>query len=309
MIEVGEGVIVLDELNSNRALSAAVNRIIYERMWCRRILPPGIRIFATLNPPHLSAGGRVLPSSQANRLCHIEYEMSSPDNWVERLAQDPADRTPLQLKDLRSQMETHFDRERSQLLMAIHAFMQTNPTFLQVTPAAGSPDISGAYPSPRTWHLALNALATCSVLGFQDVKVSFAEGLLGKKIAEAFLQYLLAADLPPLHTVVSGGWSPNARRLDIMYAVMQSVRQYVDSTTYRALPEADKVGQAMHILNVCEEILGAEGKDLVTGTVKSLCKHFPVSLLSGPAHLRPVVSKILRISQGMDVRLYREAAP
>lgn len=311
MIEAGEGVLSLDELNSNRGLAASINRVIHERIWCRRQLPRGIRILSTLNPTYLSAGGRALPASQANRLCHIDAPAHSTGEWLSYMSHVPSRKATLSQEDFRKKLATSFDANRASILAALTGFFRATSTKPQNTPEEGSPHLSRSWPSERTWHMSINMLATALALGHAvDVATPLLEGLIGEDTAKVFMTYYRNLDLPSLEEVLAGRWTPRAHRLDVTYVVLSSVLTHLRSPAFtRGIPYEDKLEQLSSLLTLADNIASADAKDMVVELVRTMSPYLPVSKLSsGTALEKELTTRLLRLTSGWDPKLYKAGA-
>jgi len=308
LLEAGEGVVMLDEMNSNRAMAPALNRLIHERLWCRKPLPPGVRVLAAQNPPHLSAGGRILPASQANRLCHFHVGPHSTADWAGYITSTEPLRFLDDREDLREKLERGFDESRRTLSSLLQGYLHTGAP-LQRVPEAGSPSLQEGYPTERSWHMLLNAMSTAKALGYGgDVIMALAEGCIGPGAATEWMAYVSKANLPSLQDVLEGRWTPTSSTpVDISYAVCSNVRQYLSSRNWKEQPEGDKERMLLHTLSLVEALQAGSAKDVANPLVKALAAHFPPSKYSGPKADMGTFRRVVAVASRYDVRLYEGA--
>lgn len=305
LLEAGEGVVMLDEMNSNRAMAPALNRLIHERLWCRKPLPPGIRVLAAQNPPHLSAGGRVLPASQANRLCHFHVGAHSTTEWANYITSPEPPRFLDNKEDLRTKMEEGFDSSRRYLSSLLLGYLHTGK-MLQEVPEAGSPSLQEGYPTERSWHMFLNAAATATALGYgSDVIHALAEGCIGPGAASEWMSYTRSANIPSLQNVLEGRWLPAADTpVDVCYVVCSNVRQYLSSRNWKEQPEGDKERMLLHVLTLVEALQANSAKDVANPLVKALAAHFPPSKYASSQGDSRTFRRVVAVASRYDVRLY-----
>jgi MoxR-like ATPase len=278
MIEVGEGVIFLDEINTGRGVDAAINRLVYEREFCRQRLPPGIRVLAAMNPPEYAAGGHPLPASMANRLCHIHANPPSVSEWSSYLL--GVSESSLSLADARNKMRESWEVARSRSTMGVMSFLQARESLLMKKFEDGE-DHSVAWASPRTWLMATNTLATCYALNATPgALVDLLAGCIGEGPSGELLSFLERQDLPSLSTVLAGNWVPDPHRLDVMYAVTQSLLGLLSGMAKKTplLCEAN-IEQAAQIYRVILSVQAAGAKDVVYPLLRKLTTHFGTSAL------------------------------
>jgi len=148
----GEGLLFLDELSSAPpAVQAALLRVVLERRVGSLALPEGVRIVAAANPAGSAADGWQLAAPLANRFVHLDW-VHDPAVVVRGLC-GTWPRVPLPRLDP-ARLAGAVDRART----GVAAFLTARPDYVHRMPpnAVGR---SGAWPSPRTWEMALRLLA------------------------------------------------------------------------------------------------------------------------------------------------------
>lgn len=147
----GRGLLFFDELSSAPpAVQAALLRVVLERRVGSLHLPEQIRIVAAANPPASAADGWHLSPPLANRFVHLHWS-HDPRVVVRGLAGTwPAVNVPT-IKPERA----HAALARSRGIVA--GFLTARPGLVHHMPTDAQ-GRGGAWPSPRTWEMALRLL-------------------------------------------------------------------------------------------------------------------------------------------------------
>ena len=224
------GVLILDELSCARpAVQAAFLGVILDRRVGDEKLPPGIRILAAANSADEAAGGWELEPPMANRLCHIDVPVPTDKDWTTWLMADESPTiTPLEYAH--TQLAVGWDAAWQWARALRFGFGKANQDdkVLLNIPKEGDPNRGRGWPSPRSWTMALRAMATCKVFQMSDdVMNTFVTGCVGQGIGIEFLTWVRNADLPSVEDVLTNGWEPDMRRLDRSVAVYSSVAMYL----------------------------------------------------------------------------------
>jgi hypothetical protein len=147
----GRGLLFFDELSSAPpAVQAALLRVVLERRVGSLVLPPAVRIVAAANPPASAADGWHLSPPLANRFVHLNWT-HDPRVVVRGLAGTwPAIRCPV------------IQSERGPTALArargiVAGFLTARPGLVHHLPTDAQ-SRGGAWPSPRTWEMAVRLL-------------------------------------------------------------------------------------------------------------------------------------------------------
>ena len=221
-----QGVLVLDELSCAKpSVQAAFLGVILDRRVGDEKLPPGIRILAAANDAEEAAGGWELEPPMANRLCHIDVPPPTDDDWVAWLMKDEAPViSPLESAEM--QLAAGWDSAWAwaRSMRAGYGKVNRDDKVLLDIPAVGKPERGKGWPSPRSWTMALRAMATCKIFGkAEDVMHTFVCGCIGSGIGTEFITWMRNADLPTAEEALKNGWKPDTQRLDRSVAVYSSV--------------------------------------------------------------------------------------
>lgn len=218
----GRGLLFLDELSSAPpAVQAALLRVVLERRVGSLGLPPAVRVAAAANPASQAADGWLLSPPLANRFVHLEWTHDPrvvarglggtwPEPAVPTLSGDPAGAVA---------------RARG----IVSGFLTARPGLVHAMPS--DPDAGGrAWPSPRSWEMALRLLAFGLATGVAREPLALAlVGAVGPGAGTELLGYLERLDLPDPEAVLA---DPEAfslpgrgdQQLAVFTAVVAAVR-------------------------------------------------------------------------------------
>ncbi|MCF6472829.1 AAA family ATPase [Nonomuraea sp. MG754425] len=219
----GRGVVFFDELSSAPpAVQAALLRVVLERRVGSLPLPEPVRVVAAANPPSSAADGWHLSPPLANRFVHLHWThdprtvaRGMAGTWpaVPQPVIDPA-RVPSAVARARG---------------IVSGFLTARPGLVHHLP--GDAENRGrAWPSPRTWEMALRLLAVGYAAGSGQKAVATAViGAVGDGAGLELLAYLEQLDLPDPDRVLA---NPDAfalpergdRQLAFLTAVVSAVQ-------------------------------------------------------------------------------------
>lgn len=201
-----EGILFLDELNSAPPLvQAACYQLILDRCIGEYRLPDGWSIIAAGNREKDKAVTHRMPSALANRMVHLDFEVSAEDwlNWA-------------QSAGIRPEL-TAFLRFRPKLL---HDF---------------DPLLAGkAFASPRSWEFLSHILDASPA---HDVEYDLFQGAVGPAAAAEFMGFLQVwRELPTVDSILA---APETARVPTepaaMYAICEALAQKAGPLTIEAL--------------------------------------------------------------------------
>ncbi|GAA1659009.1 AAA family ATPase [Catellatospora bangladeshensis] len=223
LARTGRGLLFFDELSSAPpAVQAALLRVVLERRIGSLELPASIRIVAAANPPASAADGWHLSPPLANRFVHLHWT-HDPRTVARGLAGTwPAIEVPTVHP---SRMPGAVARARG----TIAGFLTARPGLVHHLP--GDADSrGGAWPSPRSWEMALRLLAfhLATDTG-RDALATALIGAVGDGAGLEISTYLEELDLPDPERVLA---DPDAfalpergdRQLAFLTAVVSAVQ-------------------------------------------------------------------------------------
>ncbi|GAA2859537.1 AAA family ATPase [Nonomuraea rubra] len=229
----GRGLVFFDELSSAPpAVQAALLRVVLERRVGSLALPEPVRVVAAANPPSSAADGWHLSPPLANRFVHLQWT-HDPRTVARGLAGTwPA--VPLPLIDP-ARVPSAVARARG----VVSGFLTARPGLAHHLP--GDAESRGrAWPSPRTWEMAMRLLAVGYAAGSDQKAVAAAVvGAVGDGAGLELLAYLEQLDLPDPDRVLA---NPEAfalpKRGDRQLAFLTAVVSAVQSDLTRRRWEA-----------------------------------------------------------------------
>ena len=222
------GVIFVDEMNgATRATQGAMLGFLQKRVIGDSALAPGIRILAAANPPKWSTSGFTLASPTANRMCHLQVHCPPVDEWIHHMISEEV-KPQFDAASTEDLIRAKWGAVYSHVKALFVGYMKSRPQMLHIHPNIDSAQAGYCWPSTRTWKLAARIKATAEILGqAETVSHTMVEGCVGEGAAADFYIWARSADLPTPQEVLKMNWTPDRRRLDIAFAVLTSVTQYV----------------------------------------------------------------------------------
>lgn len=190
--------IVFDELTTcPPAQQAAMLRVIAENVVGDLELPHDVWKCALYNPPGLAANGFELEPPMANRLCHLDWEVDW-DSWDQGISAglqfpDPQfPHVPDDWTDRLSQVGSLIAAFRRHKSDCFHPPMDSDGGI-----KLERSKLSGAWPSPRSWTIAMKCRAAAQAAGCSKLTVSrLLHGCVGFEAAHQFETWEANLDLP-----------------------------------------------------------------------------------------------------------------
>ena len=215
----GRGTYVfIDEIfDSPRAVQAALQRMIHERVVGDVSLPTDTWFVAAGNPAEYSTNGTDLSGPLANRFVHATFS-ASVDDFCQNFGGywgNPPD-----------PKKHGWNATAEELAMSrswIAGFIKSKPDCLLDFPK-DEDKRSEAWPSPRTWEVVSRFVAK----DLKNPQLHLVESAVGRGAAMSLVQWLKTADLPDPETVLANPTKfvvPS--RIDLAYAVLSSVHTAV----------------------------------------------------------------------------------
>ncbi|MFH8473437.1 sigma 54-interacting transcriptional regulator [Streptomyces sp. NPDC018000] len=190
LARTGQGLLFFDELSSAPpAVQAALLRVVLERRVGSLTLPESVRIVAAANPPSSAADGWHLSPPLANRFVHLQW--THDPRTVARGMAGTWPEVAVPVVDA-ARVAGSAARARG----AVSGFLTARPGLVHHIPADAE-SRGRAWPSPRTWDMALRLLATGYATGAGREAVAAAlTGAVGDGAGIELLSYLENLDLP-----------------------------------------------------------------------------------------------------------------
>jgi hypothetical protein len=214
----GRGVLFLDELSSAPpAVQAALLRVVLERRVGSLTLPPAVRIIAAANPADTAADGWQLAAPLANRFVHLPW-VHDPAVVVRGLGGCWPHVSPPRLSS--TGLEEAVGRARQ----LVAAFLTARPDYTHRLPT-GVEARGGAWPSPRTWDMAVRLLAFAfASTADEEALAILLRGVIGDGAGLELLAHRERAELPDPEDLLrdpAGFGSPE--RGDLVHAMLTSM--------------------------------------------------------------------------------------
>ncbi|MFQ3314926.1 MAG: hypothetical protein ACI85J_000061 [Candidatus Poriferisodalaceae bacterium] len=217
LADQGSGVLFLDEISTAPpAVQAALLRVVLERVVGDLALPSNIAIVAAANPPDQAADGWDLSAPLANRFCHLDWSVNAQAVAAGLVAGFP--------KPVLPKLPVSWDKQVPLAAGLVSGFLGTRPSLVSAPPSDRS-SAGRAWPSPRTWEMAIRLLAAANAIQ-ADVSVirSLVLGAVGNGAGLEFLAWLESLDLPDPEAALA---NPAAvvfpKRGDRLYAALSGV--------------------------------------------------------------------------------------
>lgn len=238
LVRAGRGLLFLDELSTAPpAVQAALLRLVLERRIGALQLPPGVRIVAAANPRSSAADGWELSPPLANRFVHLQW--THDHEVVVRGLGGTWPRATLPRLDPGMLPEAVGFARR-----AVCGLLTGRPKLVHQLPSSETRR-GGAWPSPRSWEMALHLVAFATAAGSsREVLSLLVRGTVGDGPGLELLASLDRMDLPDPEVLLAdpaGAVLPE--RGDLRQAVLDGV---VDAVRKR--PEKSRWDAAWALL-------------------------------------------------------------
>jgi hypothetical protein len=292
------GVVFVDELTTAPpALQPALLGLIQAGRIGSAVLPKGIRILGAANPPEASAGGWDIAAPVANRLGHINWPAPDAMEWTQWLMAATAFSFGATANIAATIAEedrviNEWDQSFAKAKGIFGAFVKARPELLFSMPKSGDPEMSRAWPSPRSWENACRAYTASLVHKCTpEARSLLVNAFIGQGAWMELSDFITKVDLPDPEGVLDGtiAWNFNPARIDQTFAVLTSCTACVVSTKDPKLQL--KRGEVLwtmleHIGTVLPDVVYLASIPMVQGNGIALSSQGGIRAL---AKLRPIL--------------------
>ncbi|MEU1285207.1 MoxR family ATPase [Kitasatospora sp. NPDC005856] len=229
LVRAGRGLLFLDELSTAPpAVQAALLRLVLERRVGALQLPPGVRIVAAANPRSSAADGWELSPPLANRFVHLQWVHDH--EVVVRGLGGVWPVAPLPRLDPRTLPAAVALARRS-----VCGLLAARPALVHRLPTTETRR-GGAWPSPRSWDMALRLVAFATAAGSsREVLSLLVRGAVGDGPGLELMAHMDRMDLPdPEDLLADPAAAVLPERGDLRQAVLDAVVAAVRTRPDRA---------------------------------------------------------------------------
>lgn len=284
------GIVFPDETNTAPpALQPAIMGLTLDRRCGDYELPKRVRVFCAGNPTAISAGGWDLPAPVANRLGHIDWAGPTVDEWSDWLlgGTDGYNGETIDVTKEEERVLKAWPAAFAKASATVASFLRRKQDLRHKMPNEGDPQLSRAWPSPRSWESAARALASADVHRLSDVETDeLFRAFVGQSAATEFAAWKSALDLPDPSDVLDGKvkFTHDPKRLDRSFVVLSSCASLVAPAT--AEKRKDRTVALWKILSEVVQ----KAADVTVPAVRVLCGK--TVRLAGFSEARPVLIKL-----------------
>jgi MoxR-like ATPase len=212
------GAVFLDEINTAPpAILAPIMGIALARRVGGHQLGNRVRVLAAANPTNEAADGHDLPPPLANRFGHLDWTLPNVDEWTNFMVSGAEEVEVFDSIKEEARVLAAWPEAFSKAKGLVGGFLKRRSNLLHAQPPSTDPNLSKAWPSPRTWEMATRALASAEIHRLSDAdKETFISAFIGLGASTEFMTYCTEADLPDPVAVLEGRekFKHNAKKLD-----------------------------------------------------------------------------------------------
>lgn len=265
------GIFYVDEMNTARGqVKDALLTLLQQGKIGDFYMNPRIRRFASMNPPEQTSSGEIIPPPVANRLMWLYYSKPTAGEFSDYLSAGGG------LLDVEQDAIINVE-EREQFVLSnwvnywpetvglIAGWLNAQPGYLHQMPDLDNPQVSAAWPSPRSLEMLARLLTTSRMFNVEEADVELiATGCVGAEAASALATYKLHnKDIPNIQDLLDGKvpYVPTPARLDIALAVVTGCVSHLlmqDAPTFNR--------QVRQYFKIAQEIVPFGADILMRGT-------------------------------------------
>lgn len=276
--DAAPGLVFVDEVKSaDRGLQPPLLGLIRERRVGFTQFGKLVRVIGATNKADEAANGNALSAPLANRFGHIAFELSS-ESWHSWLVSGSGTGSNSELIEavererVLRDWTTPFATSRG----LVSAFLKRRPALEHVQPPTRDPSSGYAWPSRRTWELALRALTSSVVHKLDDsTRDTYCAAFIGDAAWSEFVLWRDKQDIPDPADLLDGKvqWSHDARRLDRTDAVLTACLSLVcpesKDEPLAKLQRRTRTAKLWQLLQPIVEVAADIAADAATQLIKS----------------------------------------
>ena len=222
-------VLFLDELTTAApAVQAALLRLCLDKKIGEFSLPPGIRIIAAANATQDAANGSDIALPLANRFVWNNWDTPTVDSWATWLISGGQNKqnNVLNAEAEQARVLSLWGEQSAKVKGVVCGYLKNHSAMLFKMPHEHNESKDLAFPTPRSWHMAINLLTSARIQGLsvsdQETLIS---GVIGRAAASELFNYLRTEDLPNPVDILNGKitFKHNMVRPDITFATLTSL--------------------------------------------------------------------------------------
>ncbi len=223
------GVVFVDEINrAAPAIQPPLLGLVNELRIGGTYLGGQVRVVAAANPVETAPGVYEMDPAEANRMAHFDWPLPSVQEWTQWALAGcnggSGDEQPLDAEAEEERVEMEWPAAFAGAVGRVTAFLRAYPSLMHKQPPDGDPARGRAWPSHRSWELAMRALAGSRIHGLsEDDTDTVLAAFVGAPAASQYADWLAKANLPDPVAVLDGGkFEHDPDRLDRTVAVLAS---------------------------------------------------------------------------------------
>jgi hypothetical protein len=215
------GICVVDEITSTPvALEPYCLGLVLDRMLGDTYLGPRVRTFAACNPSHMAANGRDLSLPMNSRMGWIDWPSAKAGEFANRpkATVKRVEAEPMNVEAEEARVVAAWPKAYSVEDALVQAFLKRfESEWLYREPDVNQPQVTPAWPCPRTWDFAISARASARIQNAdRDTMDLVTQAFVGPAAFEALSVFIDQMDMGDPEDYVDGKipftWDP--RRID-----------------------------------------------------------------------------------------------
>jgi len=285
--------IFFDEINgATPRTQGACMSALNDRQFGDHVIPPKTRMLAAMNPAKYSAGGFTFTAPMANRMGHVWYPTPPKAGWINWM--NGLVEQALNLQNAEQLVIKNWDDQFRTVKALMTGFERRSEQKVFVCqPEPDDPESGQAWPSYRTWWWALCAITACRCLDIGlDTQLDFVGAYAGRSAQSLWGAWVNEARLPDPAKMLSDGWKPDNINIDVTYACLNNVTDYVVNMAKTNRQQAGQ--EAGKVWGFLESVIGVGQGDLTANCAARLHGN-QLGRHGTPADTEQIASRVLEL--------------